>query len=360
MPPHHATPKELVQALQHGLGAAREELRDRIGESLRRLLEVLRTRRGSPAAPRHDPEMVFRNVLHSLAVYLRSRPVTEFDGMNWEAFQKGLLVQAGKMVLEPHGGLSGPVDVRRNSAPSSPTGSLSLPASGRYHNETFFLPHEQIGTHRFGGDWYGGRHSDDGSLWVIVADVTGHGYHAYLLASCLPHLWSLCWEALKQEPEHPADLLRILHERLEESLPEGVYVEATLARFRPDGQVVLSPGGGSRVLVRQDAGSAVRLHRFRGGWLGFMAPSLREQQTLSLAEGDELLLGTDGLFDQLEAALGPTSEAAGAPLPEQFPLPDARLGLFDAVHRLLQQALRRLPQKDDITMVLLRRRTGEW
>src|SRR5690606_34745119 len=63
---------------------------------------------------------------------------------------------------------------------------LSLPADNGYESRIFYQPHEKVGEIAFGGDWYAGTHAEDGSLWVIVADVTGHGYHAYLLASSPP------------------------------------------------------------------------------------------------------------------------------------------------------------------------------
>src|SRR5262249_14844311 len=159
-------------------------------------------------------------------------------------------------------------------------------------------------------------------------------------AAALPHLWAECWAAA-HEPGQPADLLARLHGRLEEALPEGVYVEATLARLRPDGSGVVSPGGGSRGLVAQGGGGGVA--RLRGGWLGFMAPSEREQRSWTLAEGDEMLLGSDGLFDHVDAA---------SDLVERLGAPDAGRSLFAAVRGLLEQALRRQPQKDDITVIL--------
>jgi hypothetical protein len=345
MPSHPATPRDLVEALQHGSPSARDELRDRLDGPLRRLLGVLRRRRGL----RHDADLVVRNLLHSLAIYLRSRPPSEYDRMSWDAFQAALLVHAGKMALEPYGGEPAPTGaVVPHSPGPSAAGPHPLPECPVYHTETFFLPHEQIGLHRFGGDWYVGRHGSDGSLWVMVADVTGHGYYAYLLAASLPHLWSLCWTGAA--PTQPAELLARLHRWLEESLPEGVYVEATLARLNPDGSVVVAPGGGCRVLVRSAAGE-VLLHKLRGGWLGFVSPSERDQAAWALAEGDEMLLGTDGLFDQVETA------HPGPPLTESLRGPDSGRSLLGTMRGLLEQALSRAPQKDDITVVLLRRRS---
>ena len=82
----------------------------------------------------------------------------------------------------------------------------------------------------------------------------------------------------------------------------------------------------------------------RGGWLGLIAPSAADQKSWTLAEGDELLLGSDGAFDHLDEAEGAVRLGA------------ASASLLDDVQGLLREALRQGPQKDDITLVLLRRR----
>src|SRR5436190_1629794 len=49
-----------------------------------------------------------------------------------------------------------------------------LPETEGYTCQTVYLPSEKVGTFSFGGDWYGGRREEDGTLWLIVADITGH------------------------------------------------------------------------------------------------------------------------------------------------------------------------------------------
>ena len=154
----------------------------------------------------------------------------------------------------------------------------------------------------YGGDWYGGRKAADGALWVIVADVTGHGYFAYLLASALPHVWEACWKTAPADVR-PADLLHAMHDMLEACLPEGVYAECTLVRLDPNGEAVAVPAGGTRLFVRR-RGAAPDLFKLRGAWLGLFPPSAADQKSWTLAEGDELLLGSDGAFDHLEEADG--------------------------------------------------------
>src|SRR5262249_32743556 len=146
----------------------------------------------------------------------------------------------------------------------------------------------------FGGDWYAGRRNDDGSLWVLLADVTGHGYYAYLVASSLPAVWQRCWNAHPDHVPEPADLLETMHELVSDCLPEGVYVECTLARLDAEGRVTVSPAGATRLLLRRDAGEP-NLVKLRGSWLGFRAPERDEQHTLELEDGDELILATDGI-----------------------------------------------------------------
>ena len=327
MKPRWRTPRDLVEGLQQRAADARGRLWEAVREPLGRLMgEVIARHQLDQSRDR-----LTLNALHLAETWLRTRPAREFDRLSWDAFRNAIVVHVARLALSPFGGRTG-----------TAAGPNPLPTCDVYHNETFFLPYERVGGFWFGGDWYGGRTAPDGALWVIVADVTGHGYYAYLLASALPHVWEACW---KQAPAdvRPAGLLRAMHELLESCLPEGVYAECTLVRLSPEGEATVAPAGGSRLLLRR-RGSAADLLKLRGGWLGLFPPSAADQKSLTLAEGDELLLGSDGAFDQLD-------ELAGAGRPGR-----ASGSLLEDVRRLLHEALQKGPQKDDITLVLLRRR----
>jgi serine phosphatase RsbU (regulator of sigma subunit) len=141
-----------------------------------------------------------------------------------------------------------------------------------------------------------------------------------------------------------------MHGLLEECLPEGIYVEGTLARLRPNGEVTVAPAGGTRLLLRSGGASQVAWHKLKGSWLGLIPPGADDQRIWTLAAEDELVLGSDGLFDQIADYGGP-----GDPLADLFAGSRDSLTLFDAVHQVLQEALQKQPQKDDITMLMLRR-----
>jgi hypothetical protein len=333
MEPRYRTPQELVEGLQGRGGGARAQMWQLLRDPLHHLMGELITRHGLD----EDQDLLTRHALHSAETTLRSRPASGFAGMSWRAFRGSVLVEMARLALNPHGGGS-----------FSPAGLLPLPESPAYQYRTFSRPYSRLGDSFFGGDWVTGRHLEDGSLWLLLADVTGHGYYAYLLACGLPALWQRCWSRYPEPPAEPADLLAAMHEILADCMPEGIYLECTLVRLLQGGEVTVVPAGGIRLVVRSGAGRP-SLVKLRGAWLGLRAPSLDEQCTLALSHGDELLLATDGVFDQLEDDGGP--DVVLEPNPDE--------SLFDNVRELLERSLQRGPQRDDITMVLVRRRAAQ-
>jgi serine phosphatase RsbU (regulator of sigma subunit) len=326
MEPGPTTPSELVEALQLQGNGARRHLWQQLEAPLRRLMDQLTARHQING----DRERLATNALHAAETWLRTRPTGAFAGMTWGAFRAAVLLHVAKVAAQPFG--------RSSAGAAEP---LPLPRSPLYDSETLFLPHDRVGDYFFGGDWYGGGEAGDGSLWVIVADITGHGYHAYLLASALPGVWQRCWETA---PRQPADLLAAMHHLVADCLPEGVYVECTLVRLAPEGEAVVAAAGGSRLILRRGHGRPDLL-KLRGAWLGLSAPSAAEQKTWTLQNDDELLLATDGVFDQLAV------HDEGMVLEQLASAP-----LLAGVRKMLDRALQRAPQADDITLVLLRRR----
>lgn len=329
----YSTPRHLVEALQQRGDGARAQLHELLHAPLARLMEELRARYRLD----HKGEILTRNALAAAETYLRTRPDASFAALTWPTFRAAVLLHLAKLASQPHG-----------QQPGERTTPTALPLSLRFESRVVFLPYERVGDFWFGGDWFVGKESADGSLWILLADITGHGYHAYLLASALPGVWQRCWETT---PSAPAELLAKMHDLLEDCLPEGIYVECTLVCLRSDGHVVVSPAGGSRLLVGRGPHEKPMLLKLRGGWLGLIRPSLAEQQTWTLPEDGELLLATDGLFDQLQ-------EYSPADLSESLGRSDNGEDLFERVNALLQQALKQTTQQDDITMVRVRRRAG--
>ncbi|MGH7171530.1 MAG: PP2C family protein-serine/threonine phosphatase [Gemmataceae bacterium] len=330
MAPRYSTPRELVEALQQRGDGGRAQLHEILHAPIDRLMEAMRGR----YRLHHKQETLTRNALHAAETYLRTRPVSLFASLDWPAFRAAVLLHLAKLASQPPGH-----QFVERSRPEQ------MPRSLCYASEIYSLPYERVGDSWFSGDWLGGREAADGSLWILVADITGHGYHAYLLASTLPGVWQRCWE---MAPAAPADLLAAMHDLLEDCLPDGVYVECTLARLHPDGEVVVAPAGGSRLLLRRGRQETPVLLKMRGAWLGLIRPSASDQQTWTLADGDELLLASDGLFDQLH-------EHSPIDVVQRLGRIAGGASLFERMRALLQQSLQHTEQQDDITMVLVRR-----
>jgi hypothetical protein len=322
----YRTPRELIDALDARVPEARTQCWDLLRPALERLMATWIERHGLHL----DRELLGLHVLHFAETYLRTRPPGTFDAMSWNAFRAMAVVHVAQSAFRPLDGSQGLA------------GPGPLPESPGYQSEIFFRPYERLADAWFGGDWYAGWKRPDGSLWVLLADVTGHGYHAHLLACALPGVWQRCWADLTVPDPEPMQVLHVLHELLADCLPEGIFLECTLARLAPDGTVTVGPAGATRLLLRRAQAQHPDLVCLRGGWLGLRIPEAEDQQSWVLEDGDELLLATDGLFDQLE----------------EFDWSEQVIGnarLFDAVRQLVEQALDQGPQRDDLTMVLVRR-----
>jgi serine phosphatase RsbU (regulator of sigma subunit) len=145
-------------------------------------------------------------------------------------------------------------------------------------------------------------------------------------------------------------MLEMMHPLLAACLPDGVFVEATLCRFGPDGKVTAAPAGGSRFLVRHKAHEKVDLLTLRGFWLGTNPPDPNAQQSWNIGTDDEVVFGSDGLFEQISFSTKSPDDFA--------PLIAASNGcstLLDVVYDALQKALQNQAQIDDITAVAVRR-----
>jgi Stage II sporulation protein E (SpoIIE) len=324
MESRYGTPRELVA----GLNGRETRARIQYWELLRTPLEGLMSTWAREHGHHLDRDLLTLNALHLAETHLRSVALATFDGMSWNAFRAMAVLSVARSAFRPLDGERG-LD-----------GPGPLPSSRAYHSETYFRPYQRLADAWFGGDWYVGREGADGSLWVFLADVTGHGYHAHLLACGLPDVWRRCWDEVRKPDPEPAHVLTLMHDLLSDCLPDGIFLECTLVRLGADGRVTVAPAGGTRLLIRR-GGMQTDLYYLRGAWLGLRPPELADQRSWMLEDGDELLLATDGVFDQLEGDWSGT-------LADDVPL-------FDAVRRLVEDAIAGAPQRDDLTMVFVRR-----
>jgi sigma-B regulation protein RsbU (phosphoserine phosphatase) len=169
----------------------------------------------------------------------------------------------------------------------------TLPRIPRMQVNVAYLPSKSIG-----GDFYGAAMVDDRHLAVYVADVAGHGVSAALLAVLFNQRLGM-FEA-EGGRRAPAALLGELNRALlEECRASGLFVTAVYALIDTEERTatIASAGHPPGILLSSD-GTSQHLEK-TGPALGLASDSTYEEHRISLAEGDRLLLYTDGLTGAL-------------------------------------------------------------
>src|SRR5262249_22280869 len=146
-------------------------------------------------------------------------------------------------------------------------------------------------------------------------------------------------QPMESHSRQPIAVLGVMHGLLADCLPEGVYVEVTLSRFQPDGEVAAASAGGGRVVVKSKSGKGVTQLTLKGFWLGLAPPDPSDQHRFTLDPGDEVLLGSDGLFYHLSS--GTTSENDLTTLVARY---NGCRTLFETVRSALEESLLNSPQ----------------
>ena len=193
------------------------------------------------------------------------------------------------------------------------------------------------------GDFYDFLVVDDDNVGVLVADVSGHGVPAALVASML----KIALATNSSFAASPATLLANLHALFRGKL-ERQHITAVYAYISSDGSVLVASAGHPRPLVRRASGTVEELST-RGSVLARFAAFETSDVSVTLAPGDSLLIYTDGVTE----ALSPPGEMWGDErLRDAFSSDGNVETLADAVATWSSGGL-----TDDVTVVSIRRST---
>jgi PAS domain S-box-containing protein len=224
----------------------------------------------------------------------------------------------------------------------------------RYYSTTATLAGFDIAAAAYPADETGGDYFDflpqpDGSLYIVLADGTGHGIAAaFLMAETRATLRAYA----SVTPDIPS-LLGHLNRTLAASLPENLFVTLILGRIDPRKRTLEYLGAG------HEPGYVLR----RSGEIGALLPSsvpplglFAEREAYStdvvpLEPGDTIVLLTDGITEAANAA----DELFGAEGALEFIRRQPR-STADELVRGLYTAVRAFagsePQADDITALI--------
>ena len=169
----------------------------------------------------------------------------------------------------------------------------SLPQLGRFGLSASWESARQVG-----GDFYDAIPLSDHSMLLIVADVMGKGVPAAMFATIMRSLL----RAMAPRSHHPAKLLKRLNELLYEELSTvGMFITAQLVFVDLHRrQLVAASAGHCPVFIF--SGNTVRCLRATGTPLGILADASFRQQTATLDSPAGLVLYTDGVTEEQNAA----------------------------------------------------------
>ncbi len=213
----------------------------------------------------------------------------------------------------------------------------------------FEIAGRTIPTDRTCGDYFDFLSFADGSLGLVVGDVSGHGLgpalHMVALRTCLH---TLCRDNL------PIDvLLRRANDVLWESTEDGRFVTLFIGHIEPHRRAFSYVGAGHDALVALDDGEVLRLEPV-GVPLGLIEDFDWSPVTeIKLSPGDVILIATDGIQERSS----PSKALYG-----QFRLADAlkryrRLSakeLLESIYREVAEWAAGQPISDDMTAVVVK------
>jgi phosphoserine phosphatase RsbU/P len=189
----------------------------------------------------------------------------------------------------------------------------------------------------------------DGTLGVLIADVSGHGIPAALSASMV----KVAIRAQMERAHDPADVLRGMNSILCGNL-EGQFVSAGYLFLDPDrGTLAYAGAGHPPLLIWRSGRQAVETLEENGLLLGIFPASSYKERSAALARGDRCLLYTDGLLE----ATRPSGEEFGPERLESFLAGHAGLPAEAFCDRLVHELSAwcgppRQPH-DDLTIVVI-------
>jgi serine phosphatase RsbU (regulator of sigma subunit) len=204
-----------------------------------------------------------------------------------------------------------------------------------------------------GGDFYDFISFPDGKLGLIIGDVTGKGMPAALIMATTRSLLHFAALYMKdREPVRPGEILARVNEMCCPEIPVNMFVTCLIALVNLESGLTRFANAGHSLPYQRTSQGIVEL-RATGMPLGLMPGMVYEENETALAEGDSLILYSDGLIE----AHNPQGEMySSARLRAQLAIDPAGAGL---IHSLLNQLAEFTgpgwEQEDDTTCVVLER-----
>lgn len=223
--------------------------------------------------------------------------------------------------------------IQTSILPDQPPQSTGLEVRARY------VPMTAVA-----GDFYDWYEMLDGKVGVLVADVSGHGVPAAMVASMV----KVAAATHAAESSDPAELMSMLNRTLCQHLGRE-FVTVTWLVFDPAARTVRVCNAGHPPPLRLTNGSVQPIGGF-GILVGKFRNAKYKAATIELSEGDRILCFTDGITEAASASL----EEYGFQRLENALASSRSLELDAALDNLVAEVkwwAGKAPQGDDLTVV---------
>ena len=207
-----------------------------------------------------------------------------------------------------------------------------------------------------GGDAYDAGVAPDGSLWLLMADATGHGIGPALAAVQVRAMFRIAMRAGLPLDE----AMNAINEQVTADTPLGRFVTCAICRVDPQAHTMsyLSAGHGPGYLATTDAEGVAHLEELEttGLPLGVSADVPHDPVIeRSFAPGDCLIQLTDGVFEAMSPAEKTWGQRSMEAVLASPPGPGEEQGRVARTVAALRAHAAGTPFVDDVTLLLLTR-----
>jgi len=162
-----------------------------------------------------------------------------------------------------------------------------LPKLPGWEVAAYYRPAREVG-----GDFYDFIHLEDGTLGVIVADVTDKGVPAALVMATTRSVLHAAAERLMS----PSQVLARVNDQLIPNMPENMFVTCLYSVLDPVKRTFRFANAGHGLAFRRGVGGVSEL-KATGMPLGLMPDMRYEESEVVIAPGETILLQSDGLAE---------------------------------------------------------------
>jgi len=231
----------------------------------------------------------------------------------------------------------------------------------RYYNVNVEVPGFDIAGKTYpavetGGDYFDLIEMKDGSIGIVIGDVSGHGIGSALIMTQT----RACLRAYAKVEPDPAKLLDCLNQELAVDLDERHFVTLMFARLDPKSRSLeYASAGHLPAYLLKSSGETKQVLESTGIPLGIIEDySYAKSDPITLCADDMIVFLTDGITEAHAVNKSEFGFARTLDIIRSFRYAPAR-EIIEQLYRSVRSFTKKQPQEDDITSVVCKVKSDE-